>query len=640
MIKPFILLTTALLSSTLISTYSWSNEGNISDVEEIKITATRTPISQDSATTLVTIISKEDLEKQQIFQVSDYLKIMPGVALASSGSLGSLTQLRMRGAEANQTMVMIDGVEMNDPAAGDEFQFEHLTINEIERIEIIRSPMSASWGSDALSGVINIITRDGKGPRAISGFLEYGSLDTFRGGGGASFSGDGWTLATGVSHMKSDGNNVSRVGDETDGYKNTNVNSRASLNLSENLQATASFRYTDTETSFDGTDWLTGLPADSDNMSGTNKSSLSIGFTNDAFEGRLVSNFRMTLLDTMIINFVSNVETRSTSAFKLGVYFDNQIAIRQGHTITLAIDHEKTDFSQSGAASIYGDPNQTQKMTNTGYLADYVGEVSDHFTLSGSLRHDVNSNFDNILSWRVGVSYKVSNQTRIFASGSKGQKAPTFLERYGFFSDQFSGNPDVKPEKSVGYEIGIEHNTGTLNISLVYFNTDLTNEIDGFSFDLDTFLFTAVNKIGKSKRKGFEVTVEGEINDYAGYNANYSYIDATEDDGLGNQIQELRRPRHMGSLGLFINPIETLNISMNLHHTGKSNDLFFPPYSMPSERVDLESYNLLRATLAYNISDDLSLYGRVENALDENYENVFGFSTPNRMVYFGLKGNF
>lgn len=627
------------ISLSLMAILSTSPTFAVDAIDEIKVTATRTPISADSATTAITIITKEDLAKQQVFQVVDFLKTLPGVSIASSGSIGGMTQLRMRGAEANQTLVMIDGVEMNDPAGGDEFQFEHLVSNGIERIEVIRSPMSASWGSDALAGVINIITRQADEPFSVSGFAEYGSFDSYRTGGRVASSGDKWRLSLGVSHMNSDGTNVSRDGDEMDGYKNTSINARASVDLSETLSAMASVRHSDTETEFDtGYDWMTGLTTDSDDRSDTNKTSLAAGLKNIALEGRLLSNLRVTWLDTEIASFAMDSETVATTAKKLGLYFDNQISLNERHTVTLAIDHEKTDFDQTGEVSefwgtIY-DPNQTQEISNTGYLMDYVGEITDDFTIAGSLRHDSNSDFDNITSWRVGASYKITDTLRLFASGSKGQKSPTFTERYGFYTN-FIGNPDLIPEKSTGYEIGFEQNFGDFSASATYFNTDLTGEINGFSPVINTAFYTAINIDGESKRRGFELMLDGEISENVSFSTNYTYLNATEDDGTGEQIREIRRPKHTVSLNFFTKISDRLNLNGSITHIGKAIDLDF--LTWPATRVELKAYTMLRIAADYKVTDNISLYGRVENALNESYENVYGFATPNRAAYFGLR---
>ena len=358
------------------------------------------------------------------------------------------------------------------------------------------------------------------------------------------------------------------------------------------------------------------------------------------FDGLLNQSLRLTWLDTEIISFVFGSESGATGAKKLGLYFDNQIALRKGHTLTLAIDHENTDFTQKGDIAWGYDPNQLQNLKNTGYLADYVGDITDALTLSASLRYDNNSNFENVTSWRAGASYKLLDGTRLFINDSKGQKAPTFIERFGYYAGSFQGNPNLKPEQSTGYEIGIEQTVGNFSMSAAYFNSDLTNEINGFFYDATTFNFTAVNKEDDSKRQGFELMLDGKLSSIFSFSANYTYIDSTEDDGTGTQVDELRRPKHIASLSLNAEISDRLNINVNLNHTSKSLDVFYPPWPSPNERVELKSYTLARIAAEYKINDIVSLYGRVENAFNENYENVYGYGTPDRSVYVGLRANF
>ena len=627
-----------LMPALLLTSISATSEDNT--IDEIEITATRTPISAQSAPTSVTVISAEDIKARQITHVADYLKTVPGLGLASSGSIGGTVQLRLRGSEANQTLVLIDGVEVNDPAAGDEFQFEHLMATSIERIEVIRSPMSAAWGSDALSGVINIITKKATEPFNASVYGEYGAFDTKRFGGNMGASGNGWRLNAGLGHSKSDGVNVSRSGEEADGYKNTTVNISGAVDLAENVKLSMSARHNDATANFDSTDWMTGLPSDSDNYTDTKKTYLSSAITAKLFDGRLNERLRVTYLDTEIANFAFGASSGTTAAERVGLYWDNQIEITDGHDLTLAIDHESTDFSQRGVASPWGNPNHDQSTKVTGYLADYVGDLTDGFTLSASLRRDDNSDFEDVTSWRLGGAYKLSDKTRIFANMSKGQKAPTFIERFGFFADQFLGNPDVKPEHAKAYEIGVEYRWDQITASAVYFNTRLTDEINGFAFDPATFMFTAQNKAEKSKRSGVELSVDGQISDSVYFGASYSYINATEGDGMGGDIRELRRPEHNGAISINWLVSEALSVNLSASYTGKALDVFYPPWPMQSKRMVMDNYTLVRIAADYKISDMISLYGRVENALDETYEDVYGYSTAGAGAYAGLRVTF
>jgi vitamin B12 transporter len=150
----------------------------VTELEPLVVTASRTAIPAQQAGATMTVVTREQLEQRQVPFVADILREVPGLAVNRSGGVGALTQIRLRGAEADQILVLIDGVEANDPASGSAFDFAHLLTADVERIEILRGPQSALWGSDALAGVINIITRSGRGPLGFSGALEGGSFGT------------------------------------------------------------------------------------------------------------------------------------------------------------------------------------------------------------------------------------------------------------------------------------------------------------------------------------------------------------------------------------------------------------------------------------------------------------------------------
>ena len=625
--KIFLPLLPALLSSVAIADDA---------VETIEVTALRTPTLAENLASPITVVTASELAQRQTFQISDILKGVPGVALASAGSVGGQQQLRLRGAEANHTLILIDGVEVNDPAAGDEFQFEHLVATEIERIEVIRGPMSAQWGTDAVTGVINIITKKGNGDTKFGASVEYGAFDTRRGSVSLSGGDEALYYALGMGLSKSDGTNASRTGDEADGYRNFTFNGKIGGTVSEYVDYVLTARHSDARNEFDGIDFVsTGLPADSDNVTHNENTNLGLTITADLFGGKLTEQVRVTYLETELRNLENGAPDGSTAAEKVSFYWDNRIALAEGHTLTLALDHESTDFSQRGVASFFGDPNQDQELSVTGLTADYLGIFGD-LALSASLRHDDNSDFDNNTSWRTGLAYKLGTG-RVFANVSKGQKAPTFIERFGFFSDQFVGNPDLQPESVTNYEIGFEQRIGAVTVGATAYTSRLTDEINGFAFDPDTFLFTAENRDGRSKRDGVELTATAVLSKTATLRASYAYVDAEEQDATGTFVRELRRPRHSGNANLGWQATDALHVNVDVIYTGAADDMFFPPFPQPSERVTLQSYILADVAVTYALRDGIDLYARGENLLGEDYEDVFGFETPGTALYAGLK---
>ncbi|WND03984.1 TonB-dependent receptor [Temperatibacter marinus] len=607
--------------------------------EEITVTALRTPIELSKSTSKVTVITKADIEKAQYQTVADILKSVAGLSVSRAGSVGGQTQIRPRGAEANHLLVMIDGVEMNDPAAGDEVQWELFSALSIERIEIIKSPVSASWGSDALAGVVNIITTSGE-QSGISLAAEYGSFDTKALRASLTQSSERISVQGSLSYKKSEGINVSRQGGETDGYEDFTASLKATVQLAEATTLITSLRHSSSENAFDGTDFLTGFPADGDLITESAKTYFSAKVDHQMNDDLFITA-KLGYSDTQIDNYSAGSDNGTTGSNRFSVSFDTRYQVSDWQVLTLALDHEKTDFTQTGDASPWGDPNQDQSVKVTGLTADTLLTPTDAFTLALSLRKDWHSDFDDFTSWRAGLSYSLSNQTRFFSSISRGQKAPTFLERFGFFPDQFIGNPTLSPEESITFEAGIEHAfTEAVSASVTAYTSDLKNEINGFAFDTTSFLYTAVNKDEESKRKGFEFTLDWQLSETTSFTGSYTYTDATETDSFGTRSQELRRPKHTATFGLTTSPMDHLDLTISGVYTGKATDLFFPPWPNPSERVSVGDYLLLRVASTYQLNDSIALFGRLENALDAEYEDIYGFSTPGFAAYGGVKITF
>lgn len=631
----------AIITATLATT-SVRAEETTENIEEIIVTGLRTPVSLEQMPTATNVIDREMIDARQNFQIVDLLRDLAGVSIARTGGVGGQAQLRMRGAEANHVLVIIDGIEVNDPASGDEFQWEHLTSADIERIEVIRGPQSALWGSDAVAGVINITTRSGGEEFRVSASGEAGSFGTYRGSGRLSVGGERWTFNANAGYSDSEGSNIARSGDEDDGYRNMVIGGSLGVTPAEDVQFTLTARHSDRRNEFDPIDFfVTGLPVDGDRVSDTRRTYLGAKADFSLLDGRLSQKVGINWMESDNSNFADGLPDGVTAAEKLQLSAQTTFEIAKDQRLTAAIDHEITDFSQAGAASPWGDPNQNQQYKTTGLVLDYVGEF-DALTTFASIRHDRNSDFANAESWRLGVNYVISPDTRLRASVGTGQKAPTVIERFGFFSDLFLGNPDLKPERSTNFEVGIDQDLldGRATLKLTYFNARLKDEIDGFVFDLDTLMFTAANKPGKSKRQGVEAELEATISAEFSLTANYTYTKAEEEAADGSYSSELRRPKHQGGATLLFRNDAGFRAALNASYTGEAEDIFFPPWPNPSEIVTMDGYWLVAVSGEHPVSDNLSVTVRVENAFDTDYEDVFGFQNPGRGVYAGLRARF
>jgi vitamin B12 transporter len=201
------------------------------------------------------------------------------------------------------------------------------------------------------------------------------------------------------------------------------------------------------------------------------------------------------------------------------------------------------------------------------------------------------------------------------------------------------GNPNVRPEKSEGWEIGFEQpfRNDNLSIAATYFNEQLEDEIDGFVFDPSTFLFTSANRPGTSDRAGLELSLRADLAENLDLSASYTYTDSTELASLGEEVDEVRRPEDMLALNLHYVPTSRIGINLNVSYTGSQEDIIFPPFPQPSARVQLEGYTLVNIAATFRLTSTLQLVGRIENLLDEEYEDVVGFSTPGIGAYFGVR---
>ena len=601
------------------------------DVETIVVTAHRTPIALSEAGSAVSVLDGSRIrERQQIF-AADLLRDLPGVALSRTSSNGSLTQVRVRGSEANHLLVVIDGVEVNDPAGGDEFNFGSLTSFDIASIELVRGPQSALWGSDAMAGILNITTRRGRDPLSASAFFEGGSFGTLNGGGRIGVASGRGGLNLNASRYETDGVSAAESGREKDGYENTTIGLNGRYELTDSLRVGVSSRYTDETIMFDGTN--AGLPVDTDDETDREQIQLSIDAGLALLEGRWDNRLRYTYLDTD--NETSGGFTTLYAAKKEGVYFQSTMNLGSRtqldrHRLTLGVDYEDEEYEQRTSFA-----DQDQTLDNLGVVLEFLTQPVEQLVLSASVRYDDNSEFEDVTTYRATGSYGFGGiGTRIKGSFGTGQKRPTFTERFGFSPDFFIGNPDLKPEKNRGFDIGVEQLFlgDRARLLVTYFNEKLEDEIQ-----LVGFPSTPVNLDGRSRREGVELELHARIAGDLTLSANYTYTDSRQPESAPAEgdVREIRRPRHQGAITLnHVFHDGRGNVNLNASYTGSQTDTVF---TFPVQSVTLNAYTLVNLTGEYALTRWLTLFGRAENLFDESQVDLFGFQNPGRGFYVGFR---
>ena len=605
------------------------------EIEEVLVSASLMPITASRSANAVTVIDRAQLRNRATVSLSNILRDVPGFSVSQVGVLGSQTQIRVRGAEANHLLVTIDGVEANDPSQGDEFSWGTLTASDIERIEIIRGPQSSLRGSDAVAGVVNIITRTAE-KSSVGLFLESGSWATHHSGFNIGHKQGDFDIRFGLSHIESAGDNIARTGDENDGYRNTTYNIRSGLKLSDQMDISFAARESDGMNQFDADNDFDGLIEDQDRVSEFENSTMRFQGDYSSKDGTWQHKVLISQSKSDNTAFADKAKGNVTASTKDQIQYIGSFTWDQGaQNIAALVEREEEDWMQRGEITwgVY-DPNQDRERDTDSVAVEYRTDINDHLTLAASARHDDNSEFDSAKTYRAEVIYQLTEAIRLRSAVGTAVKNPTFTERFGFYTN-FIGNPNLIPEESTSWELGADQLImgGALTLSLTIFEAELENEIDGFVYDPATFAYTSNNINGTSERKGAELSAVGNISESMSLAAAYTYTDSTGDDA----VREVRRPRHIASLNLGWQAAHNLHLNTNIQFTGEQTDVYFPPFPEPSQVVALSNHTLVNINLNYSATEKFDMYLKLENALNENYEEVFGYQTLGFGATLGLR---
>ena len=605
------------------------------EIEEVLVSASLIPITASRSANAVTVIDRAQLRNRATVSLSNILRDVPGFSVSQVGVLGSQTQIRVRGAEANHLLVTIDGVEANDPSQGDEFSWGTLTASDIERIEIIRGPQSSLRGSDAVAGVVNIITRSAE-KSSVGLFLESGSWATHHSGFNIGYKQGDFDIRFGLSHIESEGDNIARRGDENDGYRNTTYNIRSGLKLSDQIDISFAARESDGMNQFDADNDFDGLIEDQDRVSEFENSTMRFQGDYSSKDGTWQHKVLISQSKSDNNAFADKAKGNVTASTKDQIQYIGSFTWDQGaQNIAALVEREEEDWMQRGEITwgVY-DPNQDRERDTDSVAVEYRTDINDHLTLAASARHDDNSEFDSAKTYRAEAIYQLTEAIRLRGAVGTAVKNPTFTERFGFYTN-FIGNPNLIPEESTSWELGADQLImgGALTLSLTIFEAELENEIDGFVYDPATFAYTSSNINGTSERKGAELSAVGNISESMSLSAAYTYTDSTGDDA----VREVRRPRHIASLNLGWQAAHNLHLNTNIQFTGEQTDVYFPPFPEPSQVVALSNHTLVNINLNYSATEKFEMYLKLENALNENYEEVFGYQTLGFGASLGLR---
>ena len=602
------------------------------DSSQIVITASRAPQSEADTPVSVTIIDQQRIERLDEPLVSALLRLTPSAAVATSGPAGSLTEVRIRGAEANHTLLFVDGIKINDPASADAPRFELLNADIASRIEVVRGPQSALWGSDAIGGVIAINGLDN--PPRSAAEAEAGPFGFLRASGSEALTTEKVSVAAAAGFQRATGIDSFNGEGDKDGYRNLSGRLRATWRPMSNVELEATALALTGYSEFDGFDPVTFAHTDtldnSRNRLVAGRLWASAGSESTPWRADVATS----LLGSSNKNYLADTQQNRTSGTRRNLSAQVERAFTTGavsHRLILAGDLERETFHARD--TVYG--GLTDQDRSRQHDSVTVEWRSQSKPLSGdvAVRHDFFNRFKDATTVRASVLAPIIAGFSLAGSYSAGIAQPTFFDLYGFFPSSFAGNPSLKPESSRGFEFSGRYRSGRFRAAVTYYRQRLHDEIVD-TFDTTTLLSSTANRIGISHRSGVEAEVGWELGQALRLSANYAYLHATQPgDVTSGQVKELRRPKHSGSIAVD-------GVSGKFTYGGSLSFVgqrFDTRDNYPFDRVTLGSYWLADARLAYSIGRGLELFARMSNALNQHYEDVFGYRTEPRAIYAGIR---
>ena len=607
------------------------------ETEEIVVSATRieTPINEIGSS--VTVITDKEIERDQKRTLPDVLRTVPGLNIVQTGGPGGKTSVFMRGSNSNHTKVLIDGIDVNDPSQDGVFDFGQVLTSDIAQVEVLRGPQSSLYGSDAIGGVVNIVTKTGEGPPQFTGRLEGGSFETFNQSASVRGSVSRFRYSFNVAHFLADDTPVTpldllppgrkRINDS---YENITVSTKLGADLTDIFSIDFAGRYTDSTLFFTGEDFsfFPSVPAAAQSEQNARqlftRGDARLALFGGAFKNRFgvgYTNYHTTIQapDTGFGVPPENINHGDRLKFD----WQGNVELGKGHALILGVEDQTDRLIDSPISAENG---------NTAGFAELQSEVIENLFVAASGRYDDNERFGGKATWRIAPAYLIPKSgTKLKASYGTGFKAPSLTQLFvSFPAFNFFANPNLEPEESEGFDFGFEQALAgeRVRFGATYFHNDITNLIAANA------TFTSLENIGEATTEGVEAFVSVAVTDRFKVRGDYTYTDAI-DDTTGLEL--LRRPKHKASLNLTWLPTDRLSFSATMLYVGSQVD---GNRSFSIQRLDADPYFLVNLAADYDLGKGVTLFARIDNLFDRRYESPTGFQRPGFGVFAGIRVNF
>jgi vitamin B12 transporter len=648
MLKSISLLSVLLSSTAFAQDLPQPDAAAAGETGSIVVTATRLATPLDQVPASITVLDKAAIDRSQDMGVTEILLRTPGVSISRNGGYGTATSLRIRGAESDQTVVVIDGVKLNDPSStGGGYNFANLLTGDVSRIEVLRGPQSTLWGSQAIGGVVNIVTPLPEKDLEGSFDVEAGSRQTVSGRAALGGKTGPVTWRIGAQTFTTDG--ISAIapgfgGGEKDGYTNRSLSGRVEIALADGVSVDLRSYYSRGNTDIDG------FAGDSQEF-GLNRDFVGYAGLNVAlFDGRFHNRFGFGYTDTERNNYDPTLEQTNTFAAagrNERLEYQGSFTFTDTVTALFGAENERSRFRSVSPSPFLADPIPDPargKAEITSFYGELKVQPVSGLTVTGGVRHDDHSRYGGRTLLSAGGIWVLPTGTVLRASYGEGFKAPSL---YQLFSEY--GNSALNPEKSHGWEAGVEQRVldGAITFGATYFERTSTDQIIFASCDFPSTLpicfipGTSINRFGyydnvaRTEAHGIEAKVAAKLFDGLTIDGNYSWTVAedrsTGSFTFGNWLP--RRPRDTANGSISYEWPFGLTTGAAIRWSGKS-------YDNASNARRLDDYTLVDLRAEFAVSSTFSFFARAENLFDEKYMTAYRYGTLGRSIYAGIRGRF
>lgn len=574
---------------------------------EVVVTATRMPQSLEKTISATTVLNEQEIRNSSAPDVATLLRSLSGVEIVQTGGLGSQSSTFLRGTNSNQVLVLIDGVRVNSATSG-ATALEHIMLDSIQRIEIVRGNVSSLYGSEAIGGVIQLFTKQGRGTPALNASVGLGSYGTQRTSAGFSGEVESTAFSVNLGKVKTDGLSsmnpqlAPNANPNNNGYDNNTINAQVRHRIGADHALSASVFSTRGNTSFDN---AFGLPSDQNNsQAGIDKYSLAI---DDQLSPQWHSQVRLAQGADDYIGYTNYMQTSQFKTVSKQVSWQNNFEIATGQHLNASAEY----LGQSVASdTAFTQSSRTVNSVLGGYVGDYgVQQVQLN------VRQDNHSDFGAANTGLLGYGVRFADDWRVTASVSNAFKAPTFNDMYYPLSGSYQGNASLKPERSQNQELGLHYAVENQRVDMVYFDNRINDLIA-----IDAGFTTMIN-INQAAITGQELSYVG---DFANKHLKASLTLQNPRD-INTGVVLARRAKQFASISA-AHDFADWSFGAEARYSGERQDGV----------TTLPSYALFNLTTRYAIDRHFSLSARADNVLNRDYAEAYRYNTLGRTLFVSV----